>query len=151
MGGVEVGQLRYEFPGSVRDLRVVLQQAGQRLSVQHLEADHPVAGAGLIPAHGGGGVDDEPHPLLPGQRDVLDRAAHGQFAGRGLPCGLLVGQAAAGITREVTLPSQGLQQVGTFPATGSGALNAIRPSASDLSRTQNSTVRGLTVSRPGCR
>jgi hypothetical protein len=55
-----------------------------------------------------------PHPLLPGQRDVLDQAAQGQFAGRGLPCGLLAGRAAGGVAQEVTLPGQGLKQAGTM-------------------------------------
>jgi hypothetical protein len=36
--------------GPVRDLRVVLQQAAQRLPIQHREAGHPVAGACLIPS-----------------------------------------------------------------------------------------------------
>jgi hypothetical protein len=49
-----------------------------------------------------------------GQRHVLDQAAQGQFAGRRPLPGLLIGQAAGGITQEVTLPGQGLQQVGTF-------------------------------------
>jgi hypothetical protein len=44
----------------------------------------------------------------------LIRPPKAQLAGRGLPCGLLVGQAASGITQEVALPGQGLQQVGTF-------------------------------------
>ena len=43
MSGVEVGQLRHKLLGPVRDLRVVLQQAGQRLPVSLYDrADHGV-------------------------------------------------------------------------------------------------------------
>ena len=47
-------------------------------------------------------------------RDVLDQAAQAQCAGRGPLRGLLVGQAASGMTQEVPLPGQRLQQIRTF-------------------------------------
>ncbi len=75
MGRIEVGQVRYKLLGPVRDLRAALQQAGQRLAVQHPEAGHPGTGARPIPAHRGRAVDDEPLPLLLGERGVLDQAA----------------------------------------------------------------------------
>jgi len=58
--------------------------------------------------------------LLLGERDVFDQAAKAQCAGRGMPRGLLVGQAARGMTQEMTLPGQRLQQIGTFPTHGFG-------------------------------
>jgi hypothetical protein len=124
----------------VRDLRVGLQQAGQRLPAQHLKAGHPVAGARLIPAHRGRAIGDEPHPLLLGQRDVLDQPAQGQVAGRGLLCGLFVGQSAGGIPQEMTLPGQGLQQVGTLAGRRFWCTQCRPPFFIGSSRTQNGTA-----------
>jgi hypothetical protein len=44
----------------------------------------------------------------------LIRPPKGQFAGRGLLCGLLVGQAAGGITQEVTCLARDCSRSGTF-------------------------------------
>ena len=55
--------------------------------------------------------------------------------------GLLVGQAAGGMTQEMTLPGQGLQQIATFAGPGFGCAHWHLLSL-DLSGTQNGTATG---------
>jgi hypothetical protein len=57
-------------------------------------------------------VHEEVHPVPLDQRHVLDQAAQGQFARRGAPPGLLVGQFTGGEPQEVPVLGQHREQVG---------------------------------------